>query len=387
MKNTLKKSLSVFVAVVTVMMLFSVMAFAYDGIGTSTDYRYESKYLAAKLFYNDFAVISDSHYAIPGLENTDVLGSDCSCMTPQGLCVSEDFIFISAYCSVKKYKAELEENFDFGGNADKLSAEGNHVTHNSVIYIIDRKSGEYVKNMVLPDTNHVGGLAFDGKNLLIAKSSDEQISVISSKQIERVLATKSRTVAVEYDYSVDCGCTASFVTYHDGIIWVGVFNENEEGEFNGFTFDAEANELNSLVSVKIPAKANGACFAELEGEICLAVNSSYGRKSISEISLYSVDNYGNEDMSINQKDKYNAPPTVQNSCIYDGRVYYIYESAATCYSEVESLFDTKSTSCAIDRICIGDADKLFNWHCQEDMLSVKIKAFFTAVSDLISSLF
>ena len=92
-------------------------------------------------------------------------------------------------------------------------------------------------------------------------------------------------------------------------------------------------------------------------------------------------------MSVNQKDKYNAPPTVQNSCVYDGRVYYIYESAATCYSEVESLFDLKSTSCAIDRICIGDVDKLFNWHCQENMLSLKMKTFFAAVSDFISSLF
>ena len=265
MKNTLKKTLSFFVVAAIFMTIFSVAAFADDSAGTSTDYRYESKYLAAKIFYNDFAVISDSHFAIPGLESTDVLDSNCSCMTPQGICATEDFIFISAYCSVKKYKTELEENIDFGGNADKLSAEANHVTHNSVIYIIDRNSGEYVKNMVLPDTNHVGGLAFDGKNLLIAKSSDEQISIISSKQIERVLATKSRTVAVEYDYSIDCGCTASFVTYHDGIVWVGVFNENEEGELNGFIIDSETNELNSLVNVKIPAKANGACFAEIDG--------------------------------------------------------------------------------------------------------------------------
>ncbi len=387
MKNTLKKSLSVLLSIITALSLLSVMAFAYDGIGTSTDYRYDKKFFAAKLFYNDFAVISDSHYPIPGLENTDVLGSDCSCMTPQGLCVSEDFIFISAYCSVKKYKTELEENVDFGGNADKLSAEENHITHNSVIYIIDRKNGEYVKNMVLPDTNHVGGLAFDGENLLIAKSTDQQISVITSKQIETVLATKSRTVSAVYDYSVDCGCTASFVTYHDGIIWVGVFNENEEGEFNGFVFDSEANELNKLVSVKIPAKANGACFAEFDGETCLAVNSSYGRKNISEIWLYSVVDYGTEAMAITQNDKYIAPPTVQNSCVYDGRVYYIYESAATCYSEVESAFDEKSTTCAIDRICIGDAEKLFNWRSQENMLSVKIKAFFTAFADFIGSLF
>lgn len=386
MKKISEKALAVFLCIIAVLSPLTLFSLAYDGANTSTDYRYENKFLTAKLFYNNFAVISDTTFPIPGLVCTDVLGDSCSCMTPQGLCVSEDYVFISAYCSVNKYKTELEENLDFGSNAEKLLTEENHITHNSVIYIIDRESGEYIKNMVLPDTNHVGGLAFDGKNLLIAKSSDEQISIISSKQIERVLATKSRTVAVEYDYSVDCGCTASFVTYHDGIVWVGVFNENEEGELNGFIIDSETNELNSLVNVKIPAKANGACFAELDGEICLAVNCSYGRKNISQIILFTVTDYGKEDMAINQADKYNAPPTVQNSCVYDGRVYYIYESAATCYSEVESAFDIKSTSCAIDRVCIGDADKLFNWHCQDNIASAKLKAFVEALAALVGAL-
>ena len=38
-------------------------------------------------------------------------------------------------------------------------------------------------------------------------------------------------------------------------------------------------------------------------------------------------------------------------------------------------------------VCIGDAEKLFNWRSQENMLSVKIKAFFTAFADFIGSLF
>ena len=380
----MKKTLSVILSIVLILGCFGICAFAEDN-KTSTDYRYESKFRTAKLFYNDFALITEETYPIPGLENTAVASESCGCMTPQGLCVTEDFIFISAYCNIKKYKTELEEYMDYGTNAEKLEKEADHKTHNSVIYIIDRVSGEYIKNIVLPDTNHVGGLATDGKVIYVAKSSDKQISVISMETIERALNAKSLSVRVNYDYTVDCDCTASFVTYFDGYLWVGVFNEESNGELNTFTVN-NSYELINECSVEIPAKANGACFTELNGEICLAVNTSYGRKNPSQIYLFSVENYATEDMTLTEKDNYMTPPTVQNCDIFDGRVYYLYECAATCYSEVESSFDIKSTTCAVDRVCIGAADRLFNWHNEENLFLVRVNAFINSVSEFIASL-
>ncbi|MCT8192633.1 hypothetical protein KY382_31380, partial [Pseudomonas monteilii] len=59
----------------------------------------------------------------------------CQAMTPQGLAVSEDYLFISAYCSQQE--------------------------HHSQLYIIERTNGRHLKTVVLPKRPHVGGLVFD----------------------------------------------------------------------------------------------------------------------------------------------------------------------------------------------------------------------------------
>ena len=69
-------------------------------------------------------------YIIPGLNATEtqVFGekntsSICTSMTPQGLAVTEDYLLVTAYCHTN--------------------------THNSVIYVIDKKTHEFVKEIVL----------------------------------------------------------------------------------------------------------------------------------------------------------------------------------------------------------------------------------------------
>ncbi len=378
MKKALKP-VGIILAVLFIAASLFTVSFAAENEGTSTSYRYENRFNAARILYNDFSLITEEYFAVPGLENTVLTdGSCCNNMTPQGLCVTEEFVFISAYCNVKNYKSDLEENLKYGDNADKLANEENHGKHNSVIYILSKETGVLLKTLVLPDTNHVGGLASDGKNLFVAKSKDEQVSIITSKQIDKAMATKSMIVSADYDVTLDCYCTASFVTYFDGVLWVGVFNEKEKGELKGFTVDGSFSALTETVSAEIPAKANGACFAKVNGEICLAVNSSYGRKNPSKIYLYTVSDYGLADMTLNEKDTYTTPPTVQNSCVYEGRVYYIYESAATCYSQVDSPFEIKSATCPVDRVCIGSVENLFNWHC-ENLFLERVSAFVRAI--------
>ena len=380
----MKKSISIFMAL---LLIFSLATFAVSAEedATTTDYRYNNKFLAAQLFYNDFSLITDEYCAIPGLQKTNVAGKTCSTMTPQGLCVTEDYIFISAYCAADKYLKELEENKDYGTNAEKLEAEKSHKAHNSVIYIIDRETGAYIKNIVLPDKNHVGGLATDGSVIYVAKSSDKQISIITLKTIDKALKAKSLSVKVDYDYTVDCGCNASFVTYHDNSLWVGVFNEESNSTLRRFSVDKKNYKLTENLIAEIPPKANGACFIKLDGEVCLAVSTSYGRKNVSELYLFSVSDYGTKDMVITEKDKYILPPLAQNICIYDGMAYSLFESAATCYSQVESDAGLKATSCIVDRVCRGDVTKLFNWHSTEDIITVRLNCLIEAFKSFIAS--
>ncbi len=378
----MKKASALFLSI---LLIFSCFSVSVSAVESSKKYRYDSRFNAALVAFNDLSLIAEEYFAIPGLESTALSGNEnCTAMTPQGLCVTEDYVFISAYCGIKRYKADLEENKSFGKNKDKLVAEENHKVHNSVIYILDRETGAYLKTLILPDSNHVGGLATDGKNLYIAKSSDKQVSVISSAQIAIAMQTKSLTVKAAYEYSMDCGCTASFVTYHNGILWVGVFNEKSEGELNGYKIGVL--RLEKVVSVKIPAKANGAAFYDYDDEICLVVGSSYGRKNLSKAYLYTVDSYGVENMSLKKEDVYTLPPTVQNFAFYGDKIYHIYESAATCYSQVESLLEIKSTSFPIDRVCIGQAENLFNWH-NENLFLARISAFVRAVKTAAENIF
>ena len=81
-------------------------------------------------------------YIIPGLKYTrtflNAQGSEqavCTSMTPQGLAVTDEYVLISAYCHTAK--------------------------HNSVIYVINKETHRFIKEVVLPGLPHVGGLAYD----------------------------------------------------------------------------------------------------------------------------------------------------------------------------------------------------------------------------------
>ena len=87
-------------------------------------------------------------YVVPGLKSTRTLkvkgdgeAEVCTSMTPQGLAITEDYILVSAYCKTK--------------------------AHDSVIYVIDKESRRFVKEIVLNTKAHVGGMAYDTMNQIL----------------------------------------------------------------------------------------------------------------------------------------------------------------------------------------------------------------------------
>lgn len=151
-------------------------------------------------------------YLIPGLMATETqiygekgTASICSSMTPQGLVVSEDYVFISAYCYTQE--------------------------HNSVVYVIDKQTHEFVKEIVLQNKSHVGGLAYDPvhKNLWITCMSRgiPQLNAISLSQIEKY-SFQEEHLPIKYSMSYDLYAISrcSFMTYHNGALYVGYFTTN-----------------------------------------------------------------------------------------------------------------------------------------------------------------
>ncbi len=167
------------------------------------------------------AEIDYGTYVIPGLNNTlsqvyeekntcDI----CTSMVPQGLAVTEDYLLVSAYC--------------YSG------------THNSVIYVIDKNTHEFIKELVLKNKSHVGGLAYDSVHhtIWIAGMSHgiPQVNGISLKQLEEYSFT-DEYLPIHYSQSYDLYAItrSSFLTYHDNALYVGYFTKNSSSVLEEYT--------------------------------------------------------------------------------------------------------------------------------------------------------
>lgn len=192
---------------------------AYDA--TTIQFRYPEAFQKTLQKYKCFAGLycQEASPAVPGLACTDLGESTCSQMVPQGICIAGDYMLISAY--------------DNGANAT-LRKDNSYVPENSVIYVLsytDGLPGEFLTTLVLPDVNHVGGLAFDGERVWVAKSSSKTLSVISYERIEAAALSGQGSISLgEYDATVPCGVTASFVSYYDQRIWVGTYRSALNGQ-------------------------------------------------------------------------------------------------------------------------------------------------------------
>lgn len=165
----------------------------------------------ASAFNGRAAEIDYGTYLIPGLNATEtqVFGKKgtsaiCTSMTPQGLAVTEDYLLVSAYCRSN--------------------------THNSVIYVIDKKTHEFVKELVLKNKSHVGGLAYDPvhHNIWISGMSRgiPQVNAITLKQLEDYSFQKEyHPITYSQSYDLYAITRTSFLTYHDNSLYVGYFTQ------------------------------------------------------------------------------------------------------------------------------------------------------------------
>ncbi|MCC8029948.1 MAG: hypothetical protein LIO75_09200 [Lachnospiraceae bacterium] len=357
---------------------------------TSTSYRYERefvytlwKYGALREFY-----VSDFSTAIPGLENTCFPASHSNQMVPQGICIAGDYMLISAY--------------------DKSGLE------KSVIYVLsndDPANRNLITTIVLPDKNHVGGIAFDGSSVWVAKSTSRRLSEISREQIEAAAVSGQSVFELkEYDSEFNCGVIASFIGYQDDRLWVGtshsflgrqggltVFRRAETEDADaGETADEQANvkpetdageaaeeqtntksetdvpeaaetktkagtalkeksEAEDEVkwirqfSMEIPDYAQGIAFFSEEGKDYLLLSTSHGRFQSSYLYLYE-ETISDEKVLLSARAKYEMPPMAEELVSDGGYTYCLFESAATCYSVGEGL----KYEYPVDRVCALD---------------------------------
>lgn len=279
-------------------------------------------------------------YSIPGLDQTRTLDvnhqvSTSTDMDPQGVAVSDRYVFISAYSHDHR--------------------------HFSVIYVMDRQTGGYIKTLVLPGMPHAGGIAYDpkGENLWVASQvelDESQISAISLKQIESYDFEKKHQ-PVKYDQNIqfeDFSVT-SYLTYFDQKLYVGTFKLNREGEISIYPLDDQGKLKKSRTVVDdnrdyytMPSETQGITFAENT----FLISTSFGSDD-SEILLYRNSKHLTQDLSNDEyKGKITMPPYLEQITAKDGQLYILFESASSYYDYTSAP--------RVDRVLVADLKTLIH---------------------------
>lgn len=171
-------------------------------------------------------------YIIPGLKYTRTFlsaqGSKkavCTSMTPQGLAITPEYVLISAYCHTGK--------------------------HNSVIYVINKETHRFIKEVILPGRPHVGGLAYDEEhNMLwyssnvngIAQAVSIKMDVLQNyNYTENNMPVQTNQICSLYGIMRD-----SFMAFYKGCLYVGCFNKYTESNIARFSVDGEGNLINTF---------------------------------------------------------------------------------------------------------------------------------------------
>lgn len=263
---------------------------------------------------------------IPGLDATRTLTSNdsqeitiCTSMTPQGICVASDYLLVSAYCHTG--------------------------THNSVIYVLDKATGTFLKEIVLKDKNHVGGLAFDTRHHMIWVSTSHDgraaASAFSLKNLKSYDLDEMRApIAYTHDYDLFTIKKDSFMTFSEGYLYIGHFSLNENSVVQKFKIGVNGGlktengaslgkdrDIAIPEDIKsIPKQIQG--FAIYKDKAILT--QSYGIKSS---SLF-VHNYSDLMYQTGKKytiNKVLMPQKLEQIYIDGNDLYVLFESAAYAY--------------------------------------------------------
>ena len=337
--------------------------------------------------YPAFSAFSNAGaYDIPGLVLTN-LGMDyCDVMIPQGICATKNYLIISAHCSGDLLVSTIADGklATQGGNAtllaslrkNQLHALGTTHTHDSVLYVIDRQSGTYLKTIELtglPEAaKHMGGITTDGTSLwLVTSSSLSGDGLVREARlplsvIDKALSSPDDCVAVtlgQLEFVPLRGTDsamheASFNVWYGGRLWVGDFYTSKLACLKPGTSNGKST-LTAERIYDIPPETQGAMFVESGGRKYLLLNASYGRRNTSRAYLYDITG-GIGSLARSAARTMWLPPMLEEGCVWDGRVYQLFESGSTFYSTVDSDNQGMRTSLIVDQICIGSVSSVLS---------------------------
>lgn len=295
------------------------------------------KYSYLSDHYDLDQVVEDS-IVIPGLKSAlslkdyqdDSAGPDvCTGMTPQGITLNDDYILISAFCHT--------------GN------------HHSVIFVIDRNTGEYLKTIVLFDKSHVGSVVIDDNHGMIWVCCHDDVSDyayvrgFTLQAMEEYDFSAGLPIVFTENYPVKTQKRASFMTCYDNCLYIGYFNRDISSEFTVQRFDMtddgrlvvypnvdkqNENEPDTVIMPVMKEVINGGMQGYARNDHSTVILRSYGSNNASRLLVFdqTSDDIGMLDLRddnavINAK----LPPMAEEASLDGDDLYICFESAAYAY--------------------------------------------------------
>lgn len=269
--------------------------------------------------------VTDGAFVIPGLVTAVSYNKDLGyysttqTMCPQAICKVGHYTLITAY--------DTEE------------------ASRSVIYVLG-SGKELVKTLILPDSYHVGGIAYDSQNkvILITKASKNTLGAISYDDFEKYMSFSSSFVQVKYTVAETAADKKvngfSSVAYKNGRVYVGTFGAGSSSYAYCYlpTYDAVKKTYSLKYQYKfyLPDYTQGFTFTSYKGKMRMFATSSYGRNETMGIYRSYLYTYAfDEQTGAKTFDNVlSCPPMMELTYAEGGKLYCLFESAANLYKSV-----------------------------------------------------
>lgn len=290
--------------------------------------------------FSSFAANLNTTYTfvIPGLVNTNVAGTNCGTMVPQGVCFAGDYVLITAYDS--------------------------NNTANSVVYVmstVNNQNRYYLTTIVLNSKSHVGGIAYDGTNVWVCDGGS--VGGIKYSTIQSIVASGAAYSVQSYFKKLAVNTTASYAAYYDSKLWVGDFNQTAEGTLYGYSIsnkDTTSPTLTAKNRMTTPDRTQGVSIRDGAMILSRSYSRDIGSASyISELRVYKPDWANPTSTGFIYKNNavktMTMPPMAEGVIMGSTYTYVLFESVATVYS-----MGTIKCKYPVDRICGFPTANLIN---------------------------
>lgn len=321
----------------------SVLDKSYDELIDSLD---------AKIFGDYLSTLEPGEsYIIPGLHQTNIRNEKTSSgMIPQGICVTENYLIISAYDMSHKFTSDVDQR--------------SKTKQKSVLYVMDVESREYLTTITLDTKCHVGALAYNSNDALIyiADSANGVVQKLSIDKIDSCVQSgnDAESDVLEFDgEGIDTqGYTPSFLAYYQDHLYVGQFARCKKKEWfsNRMVAFKKDGTFVEQDTIAIPYYAQGVAFADWKDKTYMLISASYGRNRTAKLYVYLMDNKG--DGSLQSKRKvgdFVCPNMSEDIDVQGDAIYTCYESASNFYRL--SLDDNGESGNVVDRIMVSSFNK------------------------------